>query len=229
MRPRADGFSLVEALAALSLMGLLTTVMIGTAIAQMRLARAVGSHAGSMDAARTASWVLSGEARRAHPSDIKAFARDSLALRVFRGRGIVCGSANGDLLVRYSGDRLPDPRKDSLLVITASGESAAPLYAVHSPPGTCTVAPGERLLQLATDEIPGSVIALTFESGSYYLAGRALRYRTGGEGRQPLTAEVLGGESLAFIALDTSAIRFTIGPHGMRPRPLSVYFPDHRQ
>ena len=33
--------------------------------------------------------------------------------------------------------------------------------------------------------------ALVFESGTYYLSQRALRYRAGAEGRQPLTEEVM--------------------------------------
>jgi prepilin-type N-terminal cleavage/methylation domain-containing protein len=227
VRRRADGFSLVELLAALSLTGLLATAMIGTAVAQMRLARAIGLRAGSMDAARTAAWVLTGETRRLHPVDIRAIARDSIALRVFRGRGIICDRTGGDLMVRYTGDRLPDARKDSLVVITPAGEAAAALYAVRSLTSGCTLAAGEQLLQLTTDDTPGIALALVFESGSYYFSGKALRYRVGGEGRQPLTAEVLGGTPLGFTSIDSSSIRFTIVPDGMPMRTVNVFFPAH--
>jgi hypothetical protein len=228
VRSRAEGISLVEALAALSLTGLLATVMIGTALAQMKLARAVATRAAAMDGARTAAWVLSGEARRMHPSDVRAFAADSIALRVFRGRAIPCLRTGNELLVRYAGDRLPDQRKDSLLMITATGERTASLRDVRAAAAGCTAASGEQLLRLVTDDTTDAAIALIFESGTYYLSGRALRYRLGGEGRQPLTAEILGSAP-GFTSFDQDAIRFTVSPDGMRSRTMKAFFPDHAQ
>jgi hypothetical protein len=51
---------------------------------------------------------------------------------------------------------------------------------------------------------------LIFESGSYHLSSRALRYRIGAAGRQPLTAEALHLPGSRFTALDDHAFRFDI-------------------
>ena len=50
--------------------------------------------------------------------------------------------------------------------------------------------------------IIGGGAALVFESGTYYLSQRALRYRIGAEGRQPLTDELLrdAGSAMAMSA-----------------------------
>jgi hypothetical protein len=54
---------------------------------------------------------------------------------------------------------------------------------------------------------------MIFESGTYYLSQRALRYRIGGEGRQPITEEFLrdGLSTLQLVHADSSnAARFRI-------------------
>ncbi|HIF20809.1 MAG TPA: hypothetical protein EYQ27_02630 [Gemmatimonadetes bacterium] len=43
------------------------------------------------------------------------------------------------------------------------------------------------------------VLARLFERGSYHISGKALRYRRGGAGRQPLTPEVLDTPPSGFV------------------------------
>jgi prepilin-type N-terminal cleavage/methylation domain-containing protein len=192
---RRGGFTLIEALAALTLLGLLTALLFGTLAAQLRLARALADRAATADAVRVAAHVVGGEARRMTAADVRAAAPDSIAIRAFRGAGIVC-AGEGALHVRYRGDRAPDPRKDSVLVVAAgAGPYSAGLTDVRPADGAreCHAGPGEQLMQwtLAAGSRPAHGVLLVFEAGSYFLTARALRYRLGSEGRQPLTPELL--------------------------------------
>lgn len=225
MHGRADGFTLIEALAALTLTALLATAVVATALAQLRLARAVALRAASADAVRTTSWVLSGEARRGHARDVRGWSTDSIALRAFRGRGIVCGSAGNRLVVRYTGDRLPDATKDSVLTAGEELERAAAVLGAADVTGPCAARSGERLLRLDLDRpLAGAPLILVFESGSYHIAARAFRYRSGAEGRQPITAEVFRGRS-GFVTVTDATIRYALDPDSMRTLVRSASFP----
>jgi len=120
---------------------------------------------------------------------------DSITLRAFRGVALVCpGAAAADeLIVRFAGDRGPDPEKDSVVVVAPDGRSVVRrLVAVRAAPAPCASAPSPELAiwQLDAPLSEGAVVARLFERGSYHLAGSALRYRRGLSGRQPLTPEV---------------------------------------
>jgi hypothetical protein len=84
-------------------------------------------------------------------------------------------------------------------------------------PAACTALAGEIIMEwrLGVNPPPASAL-LTFESGSYHLSGRALRYRIGSAGRQPLTSEALRDPGSRFTSIDHHAIRFDIaGDHGI--------------
>lgn len=193
--PHRPGYSLMELIVALSIFAVVTALLYGALAAQVRLARATTQRAAAGDAVRTASHVLAGEARRMSSADVRAADADSVALRSFRGSAIVCAAtAPGKFNVRYRGDRAPDANKDSVLVISAT---APPLTAALEVAGiaqsdSCVPLHGEAVMSWtvmpATDS---AAIMLVFESGTYYISSRALRYRRGAEGRQPLTAELL--------------------------------------
>jgi hypothetical protein len=194
LRCARSGAALTELLAGMTLAALAATLVGGLLTAQLRLARHVTARAASADAVRLTLAVLGGETRRATPGDIRAAAADSIALRSFRGMGIACGEHDGLLHVRYRGDRLPDPRKDSVLLVRGASEEHA-LALLDTRTGTasdCMPRPGEEVLRWQLSAPPDNTggVILVFESGSYYLASRALRYRLGAEGRQPLTAEL---------------------------------------
>jgi prepilin-type N-terminal cleavage/methylation domain-containing protein len=201
-----SGVSLLELLAAMTLGALLATVLGGALVAQLRLGRFAAERAASADALRTATAILGGEIRRTTAADVRAIAADSVALRAFRGVARLCSSDFERITVLYRGDRLPDSRKDSLLMIDGSRREhrVAILDVRHHTVG-CAAAPGEvgLLLRLSQAVPPG--VGLAFESGSYYVSSRAVRYRLGAEGRQPLTAEL-------FVA----GSGFAPGPAGVR-------------
>jgi prepilin-type N-terminal cleavage/methylation domain-containing protein len=191
------GFSLAELVVALTIGAILATLLFGALAAQVRLARAAAGRAAGSDALRTAAHVLSGEARRMSFRDVRAMSAESVAIRAFRGTAVVCSMTGMHAGVRYRGDRLPDPRKDSVIIIADDGtETGLALRDARSGSQSCDAAAGEAVqLWTLSDSVGGAVAMLLFESGSFYLSNRALRYRIGNEGRQPLTPEVFHGTS----------------------------------
>lgn len=199
---RRPGYSLAELLAVVAIAALLGSVLVSTFIAQLRLARAAADRVLDADAVRTASGVLAGELRRATPADVRALTGDSISIRAFRGTAIVCTVMSDLVTARYRGDRLPDPPKDSVLVIGADGGvgQAAVVDARAVSAEGCTPLAGETVLALRLALPPPSpAVLLMFESGRYYLTARALRYRLGSEGRQPLTAEAFHHPGTRFL------------------------------
>lgn len=119
---------------------------------------------------------------------------DSVSLRAFRGTALVCSSdtAAAEIVVSYRGRRAPDPAKDSVLLIGPDGATASrDLIAVGVGSG-CATGDGGTVgtWRLDVRAPVGALLARLYERGSYHLSGRALRYRRGGSGRQPLTGEV---------------------------------------
>jgi len=197
MRSR-PGIALAELITALMLTGIVAGALFAMIRTQTRLVSNTIERTGQADALRVASLVISGETRALAPADIRAVGADSLAVRIFRGTGIVCASDSGVAHVRYRGLRQPDTDKDSVLI--ADTEEVRPLDGVTGSASSCASAgelditvhtPGERLL-------PGTVL-LVFESGAYYFSTRALRFRRGGEGRQPITDERLDDATTGFL------------------------------
>lgn len=178
----------------------MATLALATLAAQRRAAAMIAARADAAETERIAEVVL-GEELRAGVSgrDHAAAAGDSLRLRAFRGVGLVCPGTVGEavaLEVRYSGVRLPEPAKDSALVLgTDLRWRAAALQARTAAADSCPPVgewPAERW---TLDPPPGNaVVARIFESGVYALQDHALRYRRGLGGRQPLTPELLRDE-----------------------------------
>jgi hypothetical protein len=216
---RRSGASLVDLLAALVLFALLAMALIALLQAQSRWARQLSARAEVLDAVRTTAVAITTELAPLDVAvDLYASAPESLAMRVFRGAGIVCDTTGGSALLRYRGWRDPDPTKDSLLVLDARGERAQPLRAASGPLApSCTLQPGEEAHRVTSSGplLPGT-LALVFESGAYHLSAGALRYRRGAGTRQPVTADVLQHDSSNFT-LETavtraSAVRLRVQP-----------------
>lgn len=188
-----------------TLVELLVGLVIGVTVVHLAM-RAVGTvHSahrttlGRVDrltALRTAQLVLRREIRYGRAGRDWTVAPDSLALRAFRGTGLVCpAGVRGDTVIAwYRGDRHPDVRKDSVLVLDMTGRIAVAALTGVAPAGPpChDGAPPGGVVALVLDRAvaPRSVFVRVFESGSYHLSGSALRYRRGRSGRQPLTQEV---------------------------------------
>ena len=205
MRARA-GISLTECMVALALGSVVTSAAATTLAGQARLLRALMAQQADAEAARVAAGVLRDELRWLDAAtDIRGVAGDSLAIRVLRGSGIVCAATASELHVRYDGMRLPDPAKDSILIVTArasrvvallgaeSGASCASADSSADDPAAEAARTGDgvplRLRVLDETGATDAALVAVFESGVYFVRDAALRYRLGREGRQPLTDE----------------------------------------
>jgi len=188
------GASLAETLVAL-LVGLLVIQLGLSTLARLRAAqRELAERADALIAQRVGRHVLRRELRHAAAGRDWLADADSLALRAFRGTGIVCASdsASAELIVAYRGDRAPDPSKDSVRLLGEDGTSAVrALVGIGTAPACPAGLPGTAARWTLDVAAPaGAVVASVFERGSYHLAMSALRYRRGASGRQPLTPEV---------------------------------------
>ena len=191
------GFTLVELLVAAAAGGLVLAAAFGLLAAHARLTRA---HVGGLafaETARVVALVVPAEVRLAAPADIPDASADTIAIRAARGLGLACALEGATVHVRYRGMRDPDAAKDSVLVL-AGGALAETAVALESdrpaPEAACAADPSARIRTWTLSDAvggPGTPLLL-YERGSYHLADRALRYRRGSGGRQPLTDERLG-------------------------------------
>jgi len=193
--PARDGFALAEAVFAIAI----TSVVAATAAVSLsgaaRIATAAAERAERADARRTVATALRTDVSVTTAADV-SIAPDTIRLRVFRGAALVCDTADGTVLVRYRGARRPEPEKDSVLAMASAVEMASPLAAAADASAGCIGAAGESIMRwTGPAAAPGGTVLLLFETGTYALSARALRYRRGGGGRQPLTAEVFGAGS----------------------------------
>jgi len=197
-RPRQSaaarsGVSVPEVLVAL-LLGLLVVQLGLRSLSRMEATRAsLVSRTDALVALRVGRHVLRRELRHGRPLIDWSVGGDSLWLRAFRGAAVVCASDSVDasVVVSYSGDRAPDPTKDSIVLFDAMGASEVrALMATSTASSHCWGPGGSARWVLDRGVSPGVVVAKLFEHGSYHLAGGALRYRRGGAGRQPLTPDV---------------------------------------
>ncbi|HEX7118712.1 MAG TPA: hypothetical protein VF212_07995 [Longimicrobiales bacterium] len=210
MNARA-GHTLAGFLVALVLTGLVCSALVGTFSAAQAVARRHAWMVRAREALRISGVVLGDELRFLDPrADIRAVSEDSVSIRAYRGVGTVCAvESDGTALVRYRGLRVPEPEKDSVVVVDAIGR-ARPMPLLESGPadGGCDARAGTTLYALSLPDPPtaGSLL-LVFETGSYHLADRALRYRRGDGGRQPVTAELLDVRRSMFVpAFDAEAV-----------------------
>lgn len=194
------GWSLPEVMIALVL-GLLIVHLGLDSLARMQSARSrIAVRTDALVALRVSRHVLRRELRLGTAERDWWVDGDSLALRAFRGVGLVCvvDSTGAGLRVSYTGDRAPDPAKDSLLLYTDQGVvEARALVAVAAAPSPCAGLDSAEALALRLDRgaPSGAVLAKLFERGTYHLTDAALRYRRGASGRQPLTPEVWSSSS----------------------------------
>ena len=202
-----SGATLVEALIALAL-GAIVCASLGALLhTQAQVATSVTGIAARAEAVRTAQHVLAEELRWVAPhADVRSLQGDSAAVRLLRGIALPCGRAGGLLLVRYRGARLPEPLEDSLLPANG-GDRAIGIAGAQGSEG-CVPAHDERVLALDVGARVDAPYFLLFESGTYYLRDRALRFRIGAEGRQPLTDEWLATPAAA-MTLRRNGVRAT--------------------
>ncbi len=201
-RRGCGGFTLLEALVALVLACALLAMALSTVVRQRELLRRMGGRAERLDAVRVARHVLGQEARAASGEGAWSAGQDSLALRSFRGHALVCAASAGkeELTVAVEGVRAPEPGKDSVLLLRANGLVEALALLDRRPlRDPCPAGAGPLEAWVLSGPAPRDAVAARwFERGSYHLTGRALRYRRGLGGRQPLTPEVLSTPPSGF-------------------------------
>lgn len=191
------GAALLELVTASVLLAIVCSICTALLHAQAALIRNTSEHIAVDETIRSARTIMTSELRALTPADFHAMARDSIAMRIFRGLGIVCDYSAGRLLVRYQGLRLPDFTKDSILVF---GEHRTGTFAgVTETNAGCPPRPDEQILIISSSMPirPGAVL-LFYETGAYHLSAKALRYRRGLEGRQPLTDERIDHRRSSF-------------------------------
>ena len=142
------GFSLLENLWSLLLLALV--VQGGwTVLAHQRTVTArLGGRMEGLETIRTIDWLLPEELSSGRPEEDWWMAGgDSVALRAFRGLGIVeeKGPAPDELAVCFRGIRAPDTEKDSVLLLETDGRwKAYELRWRAGAGGPCKFAGGDR-------------------------------------------------------------------------------------
>jgi hypothetical protein len=186
MRCRAGAVSVAELLLVATLFGVVLAGVARFAASQNRAAATQQDRLRLEEAVRTAVVVLGTDFRALALADLTV-GSDSIRVRAFRGGGPVCRQESGRLILRYAGLRLPDPERDSVLLVTRGGEEAMPILSVNR----VEECQGGMALGIDPSASVGAVLGLIFETGAYSLGGGAVRYRRGAGGRQPLTEAVL--------------------------------------
>lgn len=171
---------------------------------QLRAADTATEAGERLDVARITRFLLGRELREGRfGRDWLPPSADSVALRAFRGVALPCGERGpgSGVRVRYRGVRRPEPAKDSVLLLRVDGRwEPAALESVRADEAEgCTDGGGWRVERWEVGIPVGAFVAARlFERGSYHLSGGALRYRSGGGGRQPLTPERLDDRASAL-------------------------------
>lgn len=209
MTRRRGAVSVAELVLVFWLYGFVLAGLAAFARAQGRLARAQESALRRAELVRTTRVVLAAELRYLARADLRTAGGDSVRVRAVRGVGRVCEADGDRLRVDYRGDRLPQPAKDSVLLVLGAAELAAAVTEVEGG-GACGGVGVRLLLPPGGDTLPlVGALALVFETGTYALGDGALRYRLGAGGRQPLTEAVLDDASLDLHA---AALRLRLRP-----------------
>lgn len=199
------GHSLLELLVALALSGIVATAVAGLLHAHVQLAAHTSARALRSETLRISTQVLSSETRWLQPErDVRALARDSLALRALRAAGTVCQlNPDGSAVIALHALRAPDAAKDSALILRDSIQEVGARVLAAQPAAAACSGRGRPFRVRLSVPLEAGDVALIFETGTYYMSERALRYRLGGEGRQPLTSESLD-DARSFFAPTTA-------------------------
>ncbi len=201
------GYTLIEgAVACLLLALVLPPVLSGLASARTS-AEAMTRRSEANSAARGVFTLLAEELRRTGGLGAHAAlsGTDELGLRAFRVTGLPCGPGRGSeggagvpptltVPLLPSGTRLPDPAKDSVEAVLPDGTLWRTVLQSAERTSECGGA-----LTVTVEGSPGvdPLLLRFYERGAYSLSARALRYRRGGGGRQPLTPERVSRGNLA--------------------------------
>jgi hypothetical protein len=191
---------------ALLLAGILGAAVMGLLFTSTQAVRQLLARSDQAEVRRTVAALLHEELSvGAAGRDWSVEGERAVRLRAFRGYARICARDAGTLTVAWRGQRLPDPGRDSVLVLAADGAwHPADLVWVGAPPDPARCGPlgGEGVLperaggwRLAGVLPEAPLLLRYFEQGRYSLEDGAFRYRQGTGGRQPLTPEWVGSAS----------------------------------
>ncbi len=215
-RQSSTGATLLEMLLALTLGIAVLGAFVGVLRGSLKWTESLILRAEALEVIRTIWVVLDEEVRPGLAGrDWTVDDEGVLRLRAFRGVGRICSGAEHEdrWVVAYRGRRLPEPARDSVLVLGVDGGwRAFDLVGVVGT-GDCESEPGERVLtgSWSQPEAPAPALVRVFERGEYHLVDGAFRYRRGEGGRQPLTPERVGPESrFTWAGAEARALEVTI-------------------
>jgi hypothetical protein len=191
------GISLLEVLLALALFSMVVPGLWTVFARHQSSVGTMAERAEALEGLRILTWLIPLELDLGTSGEDWQASTDTVALRAFRGFGTIdsVGPTGVEAFVCFVGDRAPDPRKDSLLVLDGAGHwVAADLLDRRGLDVPCSGdgASGQEERWTLSQSARTGLVFRIFERGSYHLAGGALRYRRGMGGRQPVTSEFMG-------------------------------------
>ena len=211
MSPNPDagsrsGHTLPELAVALVLAGIVGAAVLGLLTSSTQAVRQLVARSDQAEVRRTVSALLHEELSVGVAGrDWSVDGERAVRLRAFRGYARVCRVEGSTLTVAWRGQRLPDPVRDSVLVLATDGrwhpvdlawEGAPP------DPARCGSLAEEGVMRervgglRLSGNLPEAPLLLRyFEQGRYSLEDGAFRYRQGTGGRQPLTPELVAAAS----------------------------------
>ena len=201
------GFTLVELLVVVLLVGLLGGLAVRGAASGRRGLERVAASAATVESARLARVLLD---RVAREGGVRAGSRvDEVEVTLPVGWALRC-----DSVWAWSGIRAPDPTRDRVEVTDGSGRRhAVSLVSVAGAP--CAAAPEAGRSFTVDPAIPGGVLLRVFESGVVRVDD-AVRYARAGTSRQPIsaagldpaTSRVTVRDGRVEVAVDDGRARF---------------------
>lgn len=214
------GFSLVELLVSMVVLGVVAGSVTSVVLSAVRTADRSRERARQEGMLREVAAVVEREVGDVAPArDVGGFAAESVTYRAGRGSGYTCGTEGGAVVVRdadYRAWRLPDPARDSLLVLLPADSPSSPRTWVTSPligapgrghcrdgsPGLRLALPPDLLARALLSDLPVRVfewmrIRLYESGGSWWVGARSLRP---GDVIQPIAGPfAVGGLSLGWL------------------------------
>lgn len=230
MRTRR-GFTLVELLMGLIIMGMVASVIARVFISQQRLTVAQVEQASMQANVRTGTLILANELRELATSvsggtDIKTFTATTLTYRAMRSLALACGITSGSVRIREApiyGARPITAGRDSMLLFVEHDPSTAgddewvrlPITGITA--SNCLTPDNDPALRLASSGVPpASEVRLdapvrTFEimriapviAGSHNWLGAHSLTKPGGEPLTPVAGPITVA-GLSFIYLDAN-------------------------
>jgi len=218
------GWTLPEVILSILLLGVLSSVALGSVLTHQRAMGALMRQAEVDEAARVVRWILRDELTQgvAGPGAPRV-APDSLILRGYRAVARPCNDVPGGP-IESRGIRRADPARDSVQLLGVDGRwRSAQLVEVAGAPRPCGASGAGESWRISPLPPVPTVYLRLHERAGYHLADRALRLRRSG-GRQPLTPELLRHPGSGFLP-ERGGVRVLLRLPGNEVR--EAWFPLH--